>query len=150
MCEEAGVSPNKITFEILETIVVHEKNGIVQENTRALKAAEFNITLDDFGTGNASISSLRYLRPNGIKFAREFVQDIHKDPELELITGSLISLATGLGMGVLCEGVEIVVERDALTRLGCTEFQGNLFGRPMDKMDFQIWLDDFNGSIEAA
>jgi len=103
----------------------------VQENTNALKAAGFNIALDDFGTGNASISSLRYLKPNGIKFAREFVQDIHKDPELELITGSLISLAKGLGMGILCEGVEISAERDVLAKLGCSEFQGNLFGRPM-------------------
>lgn len=150
LCEQEGVSPNKITFEILETIVVHEQNGIVQENTNALKAAGFNIALDDFGTGNASISSLRYLKPNGIKFAREFVQDIHKDPELELITGSLISLAKGLGMGILCEGVEISAERDVLAKLGCSEFQGNLFGRPMDKTDFQIWLDEFNESEEAA
>ena len=147
LCDEAGISPERLGLEVLENVVVDDQNGQIVQTVRKLKSAGFMISLDDFGTGNASISSLRHLSPERIKIAREFVNDIHLDKELQTITSALIALAQNLGMQVLCEGVEKVEEQEFLKRLGCDHFQGFLFAKPMESDDVPIWLADYYEDI---
>jgi EAL domain-containing protein (putative c-di-GMP-specific phosphodiesterase class I) len=52
----------------------------------------------------------------------------------------IVAVGAELGMGVIAEGVETMVERDALAALGCSRFQGYLFARPMREADFIRWL----------
>lgn len=143
MCEEASIKPERLGLEVLESVVVDDQNGIIAQNVRGLKAAGFVISLDDFGTGNASISSLRHLAPHRIKVAREFVKDIHQDGELKTITSALISLSQNLGMKVLCEGVEESAERRVLEQLGADYLQGYLIAKPMQSDDVPIWMTDY-------
>lgn len=137
--EEAGLTPERIGLEILENVVVDTGN-VVDILTR-LSAVGFPLSLDDFGTGNASIGGLRTLSLQRIKIDRSFVSGIDTDPELQVITGAMITLARNLKLEALCEGVETEDEADTLRWLGADSFQGYLFGRPMERTSVPGWIE---------
>ena len=143
MCDAAEIAPERLGLEVLENVVVDDQNGVISQNVRQLKAAGFLISLDDFGTGNASISSLRSLAPHRIKLAQEFVTGIHCDEGLQTIATAIIGLAQSLGMQILCEGVEGEQDRKVLEAMGCDYFQGFLFAKPMEDIAVPIWIDDY-------
>jgi len=143
LCDAAGIEPDRLVFEILEDVVLDTQGGAIAENVGRLKKAGFAVALDDFGTGSTSISSLRYLQPDRIKIAREFVKDIDQDDELQIITSALIALVQNLGMEVLCEGVETFEELALLRGLGSDCFQGFLFAKPMCSDEVPIWISDY-------
>lgn len=142
-CDEAEIAPERIGLEVLENVVVDGKLGVIAKNIQGLKAVGFQVSLDDFGTGNASISSLRHLAPNRIKIAREFISNIDTDEDIATITSALAALAGKLGMSVLCEGVETQAELEFLQKLECDAYQGFLFAKPMESDVVPIWLSDF-------
>lgn len=146
--DEAGFEPNRIGLEILENVIVEDAHSVISANVRRLSEAGFHISLDDFGTGRASISGLRHLALNRIKIDQTFVKGIDKDPELNLITGAMISLVKNLGMEVVCEGVEQEEERDVVAKLGCDVLQGYLISRPLSVEKVPIWVDGYLESLE--
>lgn len=142
-CDSAGISPKRISLEILETVFLDDLNGEIAQNLKDLKHEGFTISLDDFGTGHAAISSLRSLSPDLIKIDREFVSHIDEDKDLQMITGALIALAQKLGIKVFCEGVETVEEEAMLRSLGCEFLQGYLFSKPMEASRVPIWVEEY-------
>lgn len=97
---------------------------------RMLKNVGIKFSMDDFGTGHSSLSSLRKLPLDQLKIDRSFVSDITTDPDDAIIVQTIIAMARNLGMEVIAEGVETVEQRDFLARHGCRIYQGYLFGRP--------------------
>ena len=141
--DDADLGPDRIGFEILETVVVGDGSDIVIDNIRRLSEAGFKVALDDFGTGNASIANLRKLAINTIKIDMGFVTDVDTDAELRLITGAMLSLANSLNLETVCEGVETDGQAEVLKELGTTAYQGFLFAKPMEGDFIPTWVKGF-------
>jgi len=89
------------------------------------------VTMDDFGTGYSSLSYLKDIPLSCLKIDRAFISDINKDENADKLIASIISIAHGLGLEVVAEGVEEKYQADHLIALGCEYLQGYYFNRPM-------------------
>ena len=93
------------------------------------------VTMDDFGTGYSSLAYLKDFPLECIKIDRSFVKDIDKDENANKLIASIISIAHGLGLEVVAEGVEEKYQADHLIALGCEYIQGYYYGRPMPQSE---------------
>ena len=138
-----GLPPQLIRIEILESILLDERSSNVVENIRMFADEGFAIELDDFGTGHTAIASLRQFPVERIKIDRSLIHNIHKEPELRVITDAVTGLGRKLGLKVLAEGVETEEERKVVEAIGCTCLQGYLLAAPMPEEDILCWLDEY-------
>jgi EAL domain-containing protein (putative c-di-GMP-specific phosphodiesterase class I) len=125
-----GLDPRFLELEMTESLLVQnaEENIAV---LRRLGQDGVRIAVDDFGTGYSSLSYLRQLPIDTLKIDRSFVRDIETDPEDMAIIQAIIAMAHSLGLQVTAEGVETRGQLEALERLGCDEYQGYLFSKPL-------------------
>jgi EAL domain-containing protein (putative c-di-GMP-specific phosphodiesterase class I) len=92
-----------------------------------------SFVIDDFGTGYSSLSYLKNIPVTMIKIDRSFVKDIesnHKDYE---ITKSIVSMAQGLGISTVAEGIETAGQLELIKDLHCTFGQGFHLSIPMNE-----------------
>jgi len=128
---ETGISPETLNLEITESALIPELDS-VQKILSGLRALHVGLELDDFGTGYSSLSCLRTLQFDSLKIDRSFVQRMHVDPESCAIVETILSLARGLHMSVVAEGIQNEEQRATLLKLGCESGQGFLFSKPVD------------------
>jgi EAL domain-containing protein (putative c-di-GMP-specific phosphodiesterase class I) len=94
------------------------------------------LSIDDFGTGNATIDYLRYLPASEVKIDKSFISTMDSsEADLRLVQ-SIIEMAHSLDRVVVAEGVETLKNLEALTRLGCDLVQGYHISRPVPYRDF--------------
>ncbi|HEU0102796.1 MAG TPA: bifunctional diguanylate cyclase/phosphodiesterase [Mycobacteriales bacterium] len=131
-----GLPPSAVRFEVTETVVMSEPAPVLATLHR-LRALGVGISLDDYGTGLASLSYVRDLPIDELKIDRSFVQGMTTDRARTLIVVSTVELAHGLGLSVVAEGVEDLATLDALRQHGCDLVQGYLLGppAPVDALD---------------
>ena len=138
--DAAGLEPERIGIEILESAMIDTNSQQMLENIKNLSRAGFQVELDDFGTGHASISNLRNFKVDRIKIDRSFVKDVHLYSELAKITSAMIGLAHSLRIDALAEGVETPEERLVLNALGCDHIQGFGVSQPMPGSEIESWI----------
>ncbi|RFB96505.1 diguanylate cyclase [Rhizobium leguminosarum bv. trifolii] len=120
---------SRLCLELTESAFLGQ-GGLVIAKMRALRETGVVIALDDFGTGYSSMSYLADLPLDKLKIDQSFVRRMRGNPTMLEIVRAIISLAHGLKLQVVAEGVETETEAEALQRLGCETGQGYLFGRP--------------------
>ena len=124
--KEVGISPEKITLEVTETMLMVNDTTTVQNVLSELSAAGMRIALDDFGTGFSSLSHLRDFPIDTVKIDKSFIKSITAEHQSRLIVQALINMASNLGIEVIAEGVETEEQRNLLIQLGCNLGQGFL------------------------
>ena len=97
---------------------------------RALKERGIQLAIDDFGTGYSSLSYLKNFPVDRLKIDRSFLAEI-PDPGGNEVMAAMLTLARGLGLKVVAEGVENGEQLRFLASHGCDEIQGFYLGRPM-------------------
>ena len=137
---ELDIQPNKITFELLESIFLDEDDDVIERNLKAIKELGIDIDIDDFGTGHASIVGLLKLQPKRIKIDRQFVREIEENQDQRRLTKSMIDMGKSLGIEVLAEGVETQAQVDILKSYGVDAFQGYFYAKPMAAADLKQFL----------
>jgi diguanylate cyclase (GGDEF)-like protein len=127
--ERHRVPPDRLVVEVTESAAMDDPHRAVAV-LAALRATGIGVSVDDFGTGNASIEYLAKLPATEIKIDRSFITDILDDPRAEAIVRSTIDLARNLGLAVVAEGIETEAVLRHLTALGCDTAQGYFISRP--------------------
>jgi predicted signal transduction protein with EAL and GGDEF domain len=128
--DSGSIDPGLLTLEVTESVFVRDgERALFVLND--LKDIGVKLALDDFGTGYSSLGYLRRFPVDTVKVDREFVANLGHDPASQTILDAVIQLAHGLGMTVVCEGVETAEQHHALTALGCDSCQGFYFAAPM-------------------
>jgi len=126
----SGMPPALLELEITESVVMYNTEKAMQILV-GLRALGIRIAIDDFGIGHSSLSQLKRLPIDIIKIDRSFVQGVATDRADEAITHAIISMSKNLQITAIAEGVETVEQQDRLRHLGCDEFQGFLFSKPL-------------------
>lgn len=126
-----GLTPGRVTVEVLETVVASVGNEVVVRNLAELGRMGCGIDLDDFGTGHASIAAIHRFGVRRIKIDRSFVTRMNEDPGQRRMVSAILSMAERLGLDTLAEGVESTGEHALLSQLGCGHVQGFGIGKPM-------------------
>jgi EAL domain-containing protein (putative c-di-GMP-specific phosphodiesterase class I) len=134
------LTPDRLTVEILETVIAASENDMVVSNIAALAAMGCGIDLDDFGTGHASITTIRRFAVRRLKIDRSFVTRVDQDREQQKMVSAIVSLAERLGLETLAEGVETASEHAMLSQLGCGHVQGYGLARPMPMEEASDWI----------
>jgi diguanylate cyclase (GGDEF)-like protein len=127
--EETGLAPQRLKLEITESIVL-EDSAIVMDVLNGLNGIGVQLGLDDFGMGYSGLSYLQRLPLQTLKIDRSFVNGIQETGNVEIIR-AIISMAAGLSMNVIAEGVETVEQAAQLTAMACEFGQGFYFHRPL-------------------
>lgn len=141
------LTPDRLTIEVLETVVVGAPEEIATRNIMKLSEMGCRIDLDDFGTGHASISAIRRFAIERIKIDRSFVTHVDEDPEQQRMVSAILTMAERLGLETLAEGVETSGEHAMLAQLGCRHVQGFGIARPMPFSDTIGWLQDHRSRL---
>ena len=128
LAENQEVIPH-ITLEITEDVFISRAGARIRDSIKDLRNLGVRISLDDFGTGFASFQHLRQLEFDELKIDTEFVRGLGKDPTAEVIVDGFLSIAEGLGVSVVAEGVETEAQRAYLEDRGCLSAQGFLFSK---------------------
>lgn len=136
---ESGIDPASLELELTEGILMHHTEGNLAA-LKAFKAMGIRLAIDDFGTGYSSLSYLQRFPVDVLKIDRSFVTELPSNSSNVAIVDAIVTLAHGLGLLVVAEGVETAEHVEFLRAYGCDEGQGYYFGRPVPLLEFQSVL----------
>jgi diguanylate cyclase (GGDEF)-like protein/PAS domain S-box-containing protein len=142
---EVGLDPGYLDLEITESAAMLniEQTAVT---LAALRRLGVRISMDDFGTGQASLGYLKRLSIDCLKIDRDFVADIDSGEAGQAIVTAIVDMAHGLGLTVIAEGVENEEQLRFLSSRGCDEYQGYLASKPMSAAAIREQLD-FGGLL---
>ena len=128
---ESGLVPSSLMLEITEGVLMDnpERSGTLLTK---LRASGVKIAIDDFGTGYSSLAYLKKFPLSVLKIDKSFIDDVVKCAEDMAIVSAVLSLAGGLGLVVVAEGVEHDEQLEFIKSKGCNLVQGYLTGKPMN------------------
>jgi EAL domain-containing protein (putative c-di-GMP-specific phosphodiesterase class I) len=127
---ETGLDPTSLKLEITESVMM-EKGDHTMNVLEQFCQAGIELSLDDFGTGYSSLSYIHRFPVSTLKIDQSFIKRISGDHNGEIVR-AVVTLARNLGMEVVAEGIETVVQLDQLRALNCEQGQGYYFSTPVD------------------
>lgn len=136
----ANINPQRLKLELTETMLVEDIDDIIVK-MNLLKEFGVQFSLDDFGTGYSSLQYLKQLPLDQLKVDQSFVRDLEDDPQDRSIVRTIISMAKGLELDIIAEGVETVEQQRMLLDYGCPNYQGYLFAKPVPIEDLNVLLE---------
>jgi EAL domain-containing protein (putative c-di-GMP-specific phosphodiesterase class I) len=135
-----GLSGDRLTMELTETSLF-ENPEETRKTLESFAALGVKISVDDFGTGYSSLSHLHRFPLDEIKIDRLFIENIDSNHQDEIIVSSLVSIAKGMGLHLVAEGVEKPEALKMLWDMGCRGFQGFLIAKPLSSDDFVAFCE---------
>ena len=125
-----GIAPSQIEVEITENICIRNPQHAIEQLNK-LGQLGVSVAIDDFGTGYSSLAYLHRFPVHTIKIDQSFVKEIHDEHGHYPVVLAIISIARGLGLNLIAEGVETDAQARYLRANGCLTMQGYLYHRPM-------------------
>lgn len=140
--EEYNVSPNQLTLELTERDLAENEEVVIQRLSH-LQSLGFQISVDDYGIGQSSLSKLKSLPVDELKIDKCFILSLEACSKDQDIVSSTISLGHKLNMQVVAEGVENKESLALLASYGCEYAQGYYISRPIDADAFVEWYKNY-------
>ncbi|MEM6939557.1 MAG: bifunctional diguanylate cyclase/phosphodiesterase [Pseudomonadota bacterium] len=131
---------NLLTLELTEEVFVGRNTEAVRRSITRIIDMGVRISIDDFGSGYASFRHLNEFPLHELKIDRSFVRDIASGGSAIVILDAFMSIARGLDIDVVAEGIETQEQRDFLISLGCKIGQGFLFSSALSPHDATQYL----------
>jgi EAL domain-containing protein (putative c-di-GMP-specific phosphodiesterase class I) len=127
---KTGLDPSLLELDVNESVLMRhpERSAFV---LKAIRDKGVHVSVDQFGTGNSSLSSMQKLPVNALKIDRSFLRRITTVPGGTAAVEAFIEMARGLHLRVIAQGVETVEDLEFLWAHDCDEAQGNFFGPPV-------------------
>ena len=142
MAQHPGAPANKLELEILESSALADMEH-VRGIILACQEMGISISLDDFGSGYASLAYLRHLPVNTLKIDQSFVRDMLDDEEDCALIDGILQMARVFKRQVIAEGMETAAHGALLLKLGCDTAQGNGIARAMPAAEVPAWAAQF-------
>jgi len=136
--QRARVPARYITFEITETAIADNLPEAIGMAAR-LRLAGFGLSIDDFGTGFATLQQLTHFPFTELKIDRSLVTAIGSKPHLQAIANSIIELGQRMQLTTVAEGIETRQDMEMMQARGCNLGQGYYIARPMEAALMQSW-----------
>ncbi len=137
--EQTSILPHGLKLELTESLVLDDIDDTIGKMA-VLKSLGVRFSMDDFGTGQSSLSYLTRLPLDQLKIDQSFVRNIGIKPSDGMIVQTIIGMASNLGLEVIAEGVETLDQQVFLDAHGCQLYQGYLFGKPSPLPGFEALL----------
>jgi EAL domain-containing protein (putative c-di-GMP-specific phosphodiesterase class I)/CHASE2 domain-containing sensor protein/GGDEF domain-containing protein len=131
---ESGLDPSRLTLEITESAIIRSRETALH-TLHALRDHGVRLSIDDYGTGQSTLSYVKTLPVDELKIDKGFVTSLSDNESDRIMVRSTIDLAHQLGLSVVAEGVEDSDTARILTDLGCDYAQGFAIGRAMSIND---------------
>jgi EAL domain-containing protein (putative c-di-GMP-specific phosphodiesterase class I) len=147
--EASRVPPQQLTFEVTESAALSDPE-MARIALHRLVNAGLTISIDDYGTGQSTLSYLRQFPAKEVKIDQCFVRTMRENPADRILVRSSIELAHALGFKVVAEGVEDRDSLELLRQFDCDVVQGWLIGRPMAAADFVACVRGWRGFVDEA
>lgn len=125
-----NISPTQIEVEVTENICIRNPQAAIKQLDKLCQLG-VSVAIDDFGTGYSSLSYLHRFPIHTLKIDRSFVMEIHDENALFPVVLAIISIAKGLGLNLVAEGVETPTQAAYLQKSGCRIMQGYLYYKPI-------------------
>ena len=138
--DQNELTPDRLTVEILETVFSRRPDDVITRNVIRMSKLGCCIDLDDFGTGHASIASIKRFDVSRIKIDRSFVAKADRDASQQQLVSAILTMAERLNVETLAEGVESQGEHALMAQLGCDHVQGFEIGKPMPFEKTLDWM----------
>lgn len=141
--EDTGIDPKKLELEITESVALEDLDYTIS-TIQELKSIGVRFSLDDFGTGYSSMSYLKRLPVSNLKIDKSFLDTVMDDISDQKIIQAIISLARGLDLNIIAEGVERSDQEQFLQDSNCNMAQGFLYSKPVPKERAVEFLNSMN------
>ncbi len=128
--DEAGVSRDRISIEVTESIIGSNFEFIKRQIER-FRELGFPVWMDDFGSGYSSFDVLQSIQFDLLKFDMSFMRKLDEGENGKIILTDLMRMATKLGLDTICEGVETEEQVRFLQEIGCAKLQGYYYSPPI-------------------
>jgi diguanylate cyclase (GGDEF)-like protein/PAS domain S-box-containing protein len=130
--QETGLEPGNLALEITESVAMHDEDSTIA-TLAELKALGVWLVIDDFGTGNSSLSYLASrFKMEHLKIDGSFIRKFVGESDDSAILQGLIDFAHTARLRVIAEGVETAVQLQRLKHMGCEFVQGNYISKPLE------------------
>jgi EAL domain-containing protein (putative c-di-GMP-specific phosphodiesterase class I) len=143
----AALEPARLQLELTQSVLLESPERAVPI-LQQLKAIGLQVAIDDIGADRPSLDDLRRLPIDGLKIDRSLVHRIADEGRETAIALGVLSLAQGLELNAIAEGVETVEQLEFLLSHGCDEGQGELFCAPLPADALPPFLA--SGSVSIA
>ncbi|MGJ3700827.1 bifunctional diguanylate cyclase/phosphodiesterase [Variovorax sp. AFSI2.2] len=137
--EASGLEPSLLELEITEGAVMANPERAAKL-LRMIRDMGVGLAIDDFGTGYSSLSYLKHFPLSTVKIDRSFINDLSQDADARALIDGIITLAHGLRMKVVAEGIETTAQLDYLRSRGCDEAQGYWLCKPVSADDTRNFM----------
>ena len=144
-----GVPKRSIELEVTETVLFMDQ-GKMLSIMNSLKAEEIPLSMDDFGSGYSSLNMLKDFPFDVLKIDKEFFSESITSEASILILTKIVEMAHGLGIKVICEGVETKDQVEMLRKIGVRYVQGYYFSRPIPGARFLEQFCDLDVFSDAS
>jgi len=142
--QRTGLDPTTLVLEITESVAMEDAASTL-DVMRELKSLGLKLAIDDFGTGYTSLSYLKRFPVDFLKADRSFTQDLEEGAQGRVTLMAITHIAHAMGLNVVAEGVEDVMQLARLRELGCDLAQGYYFSRPLEaEAASRLLTDDRN------
>ena len=137
-----AINPNLLKLELTESLLLENIEDTISTMSE-LRNFGVQFSLDDFGIGYSSLQYLKRLPLDQLKIDQSFVRDIAFDSSDSAIVRTIIAMARSLNLNYIAEGVETEEQKQLLLNMGCTHYQGFLYGKPMS-------IEQFEGLLQKS
>lgn len=143
------IAADRFRLVLPQEVLPRLDDEVIRHNLAACAAMGCGIDLASFGHGPASMTAIRRSGAQRLRIHRSFVQRLDANPEQQRLIAAIISLAEGLGLETVADGVSSIAEHSMLSQLGCRHVQGPAIARPMPAEDTLRWMEAHRAKLAA-
>lgn len=140
------IKPGRLMIEITESQIMQDPDEVA-EILSHLGMMGLPLSIDDFGTGQASLTYLKKLPVEKLKIDQSFIRDMLHNADDKLIVKATIELAHTLDLEVTAEGVESAEVERLLRELNCDHAQGYYISRPLEADQIPAWYQQYSSTV---